>query len=87
MTLSVNARYAAMGAVANPRNFRKQLKQSEVVFWGNVGVSQSLGSRYEAGTRKMPKPVRILLAAIAARSLSATDLEVLEPFMYVDIPK
>ncbi len=40
---------------------RKQKGINQQAFWGPLGVTQSGGSRYEAG-RAIPKPVRILLA-------------------------
>ncbi len=40
---------------------RHALGESQQVFWGRFGVTQSGGSRYEAG-RQMPAPVAILMA-------------------------
>lgn len=44
----------------NPRDLRKKLGLRQDEFWGNIGVTQSGGSRYESG-RKMPEPTEILL--------------------------
>jgi len=35
------------------------LKQRE--FWAQLGITQSAGSRYEAGDRRIPQTVQILL--------------------------
>lgn len=40
---------------------RKAKGLNQAAFWRPIGVTQSGGSRYEAG-RAMPKPVRLLLA-------------------------
>ena len=45
----------------NPERLRKQAKLSQEEFWGRIGITQSGGSRYEAG-RTLPEPVRLLLA-------------------------
>ena len=45
------------GAVA--LQLRKKLKINQKDFWTPLGVTQSCGSRYEAG-REIPKPVKIL---------------------------
>lgn len=39
---------------------RKALRLNQIQFWGQIGVTQSGGSRYEAG-RRLPKPVQLLL--------------------------
>src|ERR671928_11322 len=43
-----------------PRHLRRRLGLNQQQFWSAVGVTQSGGSRYEAG-RSMPKPVSELL--------------------------
>ena len=40
---------------------RKATGLSQEEFWGRIGITQSGGSRYEAG-REVPEPVRLLLA-------------------------
>jgi len=50
-------------------------------FWGQIGVTQSGGSRYESG-REMPKPVRELLRLVHVdqlnlRNVTRSDLLVL----------
>lgn len=50
-------------------------------FWGQIGVTQSGGSRYESG-REMPKPVRELLQLVHVdqlnlRNVTRNDLLVL----------
>lgn len=47
------------GAVAVKMRQKAGMNQGE--FWGVFGVTQSGGSRYESG-RRIPKPVRMLLA-------------------------
>lgn len=42
------------------RNLRRRLKLNQSEFWSRIGVTQSGGSRYEAG-RRIPKPTLILL--------------------------
>ena len=44
----------------NLERLRKQAKLSQEEFWGRIGITQSGGSRYEAG-RTVPEPVRLLL--------------------------
>jgi hypothetical protein len=44
----------------NPRKLRKKLGLNQTQFWNPIGITQSGGSRYEAG-REMPKPVAILI--------------------------
>lgn len=40
---------------------RRATRLSQEEFWGRIGITQSGGSRYEAG-RQVPEPVRLLLA-------------------------
>lgn len=47
-------------ATNNPRVVRARLKLNQTDFWTRVGVTQSAGSRHEAG-RPMPKPLATLL--------------------------
>lgn len=47
---------------ADARAHRYKLKMNQPDFWGRLGVTQSGGSRYEAG-RPMPAPVRLVLGA------------------------
>jgi hypothetical protein len=49
-----------MKITVNPRVLRSKLKMSQSDFWGNVGVTQSGGCRYEIN-RRIPKPVLMLL--------------------------
>ena len=44
----------------NIKDFRKSAGKNQANFWNEIGVTQSGGSRYEAG-RNMPKPVQKLL--------------------------
>ena len=54
-TLSV-----AIKSPADIKVLRKTLKLQQTAFWGRIGVTQSGGSRYEAG-RDIPEPTLILL--------------------------
>ena len=49
--------------IQNPREIRLRLNLNQQEFWGQIGVTQSGGSRYESG-RTMPKPVRELLRLV-----------------------
>ena len=49
--------------IRNPREIRVRLNLNQQEFWGQNGVTQSGGSRYESG-RNMPKPVRELLRLV-----------------------
>lgn len=44
----------------NLERTRRSLRLSQEEFWGRIGITQSGGSRYEAG-REIPEPVRLLL--------------------------
>jgi DNA-binding transcriptional regulator YiaG len=46
--------------VADPLAFRTKLGLNQSQFWGQIGVTQSGGSRYESG-RKIPGPIAKLL--------------------------
>ena len=67
--------------IANPRAIRQRLGMNQQDFWGQIGVTQSGGSRYESG-REMPKPVRELLRLVHVdqlnlRNVTRNDLMVL----------
>ena len=49
--------------IENPREIRRKLSLNQQEFWGQIGVTQSGGSRYESG-RNMPKAVRELLRLV-----------------------
>ncbi len=68
-------------SIANPRSIRLRLGLNQQDFWGQIGVTQSGGSRYEGG-RSMPKPVRELLRLVHVnqidlRRVTKIDLMVL----------
>ena len=68
--------------ISNPRVIRQRLGMNQQDFWGQIGVTQSGGSRYESG-REMPKPVRELLRLVHVdrlnlRNVSRNDLMVLD---------
>lgn len=43
------------------RSFRRKLGMNQGVFWSRIGITQSGGSRYEAGDRKIPRTIQLLL--------------------------
>lgn len=45
------------------RNIRLKAGMSQSGFWTPLGVSQSVGCRYEDGQAKIPRSVRILIVA------------------------
>ncbi len=49
--------------IRNPREIRQKTGLNQDEFWQKIGVTQSGGSRYEAG-RDMPKPVAELLRLV-----------------------
>ena len=46
------------------RALRRKLDMNQTEFWSRLGVTQSGGSRYEASSRRVPKPVA-MMAVIA----------------------
>ena len=83
--------------IENPRDIRKKLGMNQQEFWGQIGVTQSGGSRYESG-RNIPKAVRELLrlvhiekvnlAKINGDDLAITQLlKVKEPELYKTLKK
>ena len=71
------------------RGIRQRLGLNQDEFWTAIGVTQSGGSRYEAG-RDMPKPVRELLRLVHVEQVDLSkvkreDFEVLE-YMKNDHP-
>ncbi len=84
-------------AIENPRDIRKKLGMNQQEFWGQIGVTQSGGSRYESG-RNIPKAVRELLrlvhiekvnlAKINGEDLAITQLlKAKEPKLYKTLKK
>ncbi len=72
----------AFKPINNIRDIRKNLGLNQIEFWSQVGVTQSGGSRYEAG-RNMPKPIRELVRLVHVEQvdlskLSKTDLLISE---------
>ncbi|MCP2041420.1 putative transcriptional regulator [Neisseria sp. HSC-16F19] len=63
----------AFKPINNIRDIRKKLGLNQIEFWGQVGVTQSGGSRYEAG-RTMPKPVRELVRLVHIEQLDIAKL-------------
>ncbi|WP_066566986.1 DNA-binding transcriptional regulator [Snodgrassella sp. CFCC 13594] len=85
----------AFKPINNIRDIRKKLGLNQIEFWSQVGVTQSGGSRYEAG-RNMPKPVRELVRLVHVEQvdlckLNKIDLQIAEtlkakyPDMYAEL--
>ncbi|HEX7684045.1 MAG TPA: XRE family transcriptional regulator [Trinickia sp.] len=53
--------------------YRKQVKESQKIFWSRFGVTQSRGSRFELGAN-IPKPVMILLRLYFEARISEDDI-------------
>jgi hypothetical protein len=53
--------------------YRKKKKESQRRFWARFGVTQSRGSRFEAGA-EIPPPVSILLGLYFNKTISDGDL-------------
>ena len=53
--------------------YRKRKKESQRRFWARFGVTQSRGSRFEAGA-EIPPPVSILLGLYFNKTVSDGDL-------------
>lgn len=51
----------------------RRARQSQAQFWGNLGVTQSGGSRYESG-RSIPTPVRLLIMLVTSSEADAQAL-------------
>ncbi len=76
--------------IANPREIRAKLGLNQEEFWTAIGVTQSGGSRYEAG-REMPKPVSELLRLVHVEGVDLTsvkreDIQIIE-FLKKDHPQ
>lgn len=83
--LAVGRLQVAMGVfqkIANPREIRQKLGLNQEEFWQKIGVTQSGGSRYEAG-RDMPKPVTELLRLVHLEGVDLStvrkeDIQIIE---------
>ena len=54
------------------QKMRLQLGLRQDEFWSRVGVTQSAGSRYETGSRRLPVPLQMLIElAYGSQSLTA----------------
>ncbi|WJF91901.1 helix-turn-helix transcriptional regulator [Paraburkholderia bonniea] len=61
--------------------YRKKKKESQRRFWARFGVTQSRGSRFEAGA-EIPAPVSILLGLYFTKTVSDGDLGRAERLLY-----
>jgi transcriptional regulator with XRE-family HTH domain len=59
--------------IRNPREIRQKLGLNQDEFWQKIGVTQSGGSRYEAG-RDMPRPVAELLRLVHVEGVDITSI-------------
>lgn len=58
----------------DPLALRRKLDINQQAFWKPLGVTQSGGSRYEAG-RRMPPPVEKLLELVYVKGLDPQQFE------------
>lgn len=54
--------------------YRRKLGMNQQAFWSGLGVTQSGGSRYEAG-RALPRPVALLLTLRETGKVTAAQIE------------
>ena len=59
----------------DPLVLRQKLNINQQAFWKPLGVTQSGGSRYEAG-RRMPPPVEKLLELVYVKGVDLQQLDV-----------
>jgi transcriptional regulator with XRE-family HTH domain len=59
--------------IRNPREIRQRLGLNQDEFWQKIGVTQSGGSRYEAG-RDMPRAVAELLRLVHVDGVDITTI-------------
>ena len=57
----IMAKQTAKFSFSNLADYRKSQGMNQTDFWKRLGITQSGGSRYEAG-RNVPNPVKLLLA-------------------------
>lgn len=57
----------------SPKSLRRELGLTQAEFWAPIGVSQSGGSRYEAG-RKLPAAISTLLHLVHIERLDLIEL-------------
>ncbi len=57
---------------ASPKEIRRRLGLSQEAFWSRIGVTQSMGSRYERGWA-IPKPVRRLLLLVHGKGIAPVN--------------
>jgi len=59
--------------LTNPRDLREALGLRQEDFWQAIGVTQSGGSRYEAG-REMPAPVTTLMRLVHMEGVNLNEV-------------
>lgn len=55
--------------------YRKEIRESQGLFWARFGVTQSRGSRFEKGASEIPTPVAILLGLYFNGVVTDSDLK------------
>lgn len=68
------AKAKASTALTDTRSYRLLSGFNQVEFWGELGVTQSGGSRYEQN-RRIPKPLALLMVLKEQGIISAEQLE------------
>lgn len=56
----------------SPKEIRRRLGLSQEAFWSRIGVTQSMGSRYERGWA-IPKPVSTLLLLVHGKGIAPVN--------------
>lgn len=60
--------------ITNLTGYRNKFLVRQCDFWSELGVSQSCGSRFEAGRQELPKPVALLLILRESGKITSKDL-------------
>lgn len=63
----------AFQKIDNLKEIRKAVGKNQQEFWSEIGITQSGGSRYEAG-RNMPKSVRALLQIVHVEKIPLSEI-------------
>ena len=64
-------------ALCSPGTYRRRLGEQQAVFWRRVGITQSGGSRLEAG-QAMPAPIQMMLAGLVLGVIEPSSLEAVQ---------
>ena len=63
--------------LSHTQDVRRQLGENQSSFWARFGVTQSGGSRYEAG-RAIPRPLSLLMGMWLAGEITDEQLEIVK---------